>query len=407
MAAELFISVIIATYNRRHNVMRVLDHLSRQTAAAQEFEVIVVDGGSNDGTTAAVQARIGQAPFQLKAFRQGGPEGSGTDLSTQKRQHASAGEKLLPTDAFGPGSNRNLGLRHATGQVVVFLNDDVFVTPEFITAHATLHRKYPQPQIGGLGHVEQDPAIKTTPFMAWWAPFPYWMAQEIARKAESSQHSAEYSQHKSPGLEYVRLDYTFCWTMNLSLKKSFLLDMGAFSEVPFGAHEDIEIGYRLQRGGLELFYLPDALGYHHHPTTFAAECQRQYLLGRGLPFLMQRVPDPRIYRWYPLPNPMVSKSSPEWLRGQARDVARCLLLNDATVPRVLRPAIEWLEQRPHWSRLARLLYWKAMTYYFRKGYESALRDGKTIKTASPAIAGSPAQIGEDSLELSTLNRSKG
>src|SRR5713226_2895693 len=51
-------SVILCTYNRRNLVLSTLASLRRQTLAYDQFEVIVIDNGSTDGTLAAVRTYV-------------------------------------------------------------------------------------------------------------------------------------------------------------------------------------------------------------------------------------------------------------------------------------------------------------------------------------------------------------
>ena len=44
------ISVIIPTYNEEENIAQCLVSLSHQTVPRDEYEIIVVDGGSKDAT---------------------------------------------------------------------------------------------------------------------------------------------------------------------------------------------------------------------------------------------------------------------------------------------------------------------------------------------------------------------
>src|SRR5579864_3142035 len=52
------LSVVLCTYNRRNLVLSTLASLRRQTLAYDQFEVIVVDNNSSDGTMGAVWAYV-------------------------------------------------------------------------------------------------------------------------------------------------------------------------------------------------------------------------------------------------------------------------------------------------------------------------------------------------------------
>ncbi len=86
------ISVIIPVYNEEKVIGNCLDGLAKQTMA-KNLEVIVVDDGSTDG--------------------------SGT-VATLRQSHR------------GPGAARNLGAKHAHGEILVFVDADMEFAPDFV-----------------------------------------------------------------------------------------------------------------------------------------------------------------------------------------------------------------------------------------------------------------------------------
>jgi glycosyltransferase involved in cell wall biosynthesis len=95
-------SVVIPTYNEAGDIGDTIAGVLAQTRSA--LEVIVVDGGSVDGTVE-----------KLRALRGGGRV---TVIEEGRRR--------------GVAAARNAGLRCATGDVVVILNADVLLPPDFL-----------------------------------------------------------------------------------------------------------------------------------------------------------------------------------------------------------------------------------------------------------------------------------
>jgi len=59
--------------------------------------------------------------------------------------------------------------------------------------------------------------------------------------------------------------YKFFYTSNISLKKSFFEKEKFNEDFVFYGWEDIELGYRLwKKHGMEIYYEPQAIAYHHH-----------------------------------------------------------------------------------------------------------------------------------------------
>src|SRR5512136_380101 len=91
-------SVIVPTYNRRNSLQRLLESLSHQSVLPNEFEVIVIDDGSEESSPDLL---TGIYPFSLHWV-------------SQKNQ--------------GATSSRNNGALLSKGEVLVFVDDDITVS---------------------------------------------------------------------------------------------------------------------------------------------------------------------------------------------------------------------------------------------------------------------------------------
>ncbi|MBH1933618.1 glycosyltransferase family 2 protein [Streptomyces sp. AV19] len=97
------VTVIIAAYNAMPYVTRSVRSALDQSLGGERVEVIVVDDGSTDGTAAELDRLAEQAP-RLRVIHQ--------------------------PNSGGPAAPRNLGLDHATGRYVFFLDADDHLGPE-------------------------------------------------------------------------------------------------------------------------------------------------------------------------------------------------------------------------------------------------------------------------------------
>jgi GT2 family glycosyltransferase len=69
-------------------------------------------------------------------------------------------------------------------------------------------------------------------------------------------------------------------TGNASVRRDDLLRVGSFDEQFTGyGHEDLELGYRLHKSGVEILYDPEAVNYHWHPVGFTEQVGRMELAG--------------------------------------------------------------------------------------------------------------------------------
>ena len=135
MAPEF--SLIIPTYNRREALQHCLGHLEALHFARRNFEVVLVDDGSTDGTAEMVQSN---RSLPLRLIRQANG---------------------------GASAARNHGIREARGLFCLFVDDDVLVHPDLLLEHQDAHR----------GHhrlLDRGPVINISEMPPPQVPPPLW-----------------------------------------------------------------------------------------------------------------------------------------------------------------------------------------------------------------------------------------
>lgn len=110
----MLFSVVIPTYNRAELLRIALDSVFTQTFT--DYEVIVVDDGSTDDT----QEMVKSYAERLQVFRQ---------------------------ENAGPGAARNLGVAHARGEYIAFLDSDDLWFPWALALFAALIHRHPSPAV--------------------------------------------------------------------------------------------------------------------------------------------------------------------------------------------------------------------------------------------------------------------
>ena len=98
-------SVIICTYNRSPVLARALRSLARQSFAAGDFEVVVVDDGSTDNTAEVC-------------------EGMHAELANLRYIAAGKNEGLARA--------RNIGIAAAAGEYLLFTDDDCIASEHWV-----------------------------------------------------------------------------------------------------------------------------------------------------------------------------------------------------------------------------------------------------------------------------------
>ena len=228
------VSVVIPTYNRRAILRKTLLAFASQTLPPEQFEVIVVDDGSNDDTAAMV-----------KQFK------SSCSLRLESQPHT------------GANAARNRGIQAARGSVIVLTGDDMVPEPRFLEAHLAFHRAHVSETDAMLGFIDWSPEITVTPFM---------------RYLTAPEGGQQFAFHE---VKNGKADFRLFYTSNVSLKRSFLLRQSALFDTDFTytAYDDTEFGYRLAKQGMQLHYNPSAVTCHHHEMTVDSFIERQRKAG--------------------------------------------------------------------------------------------------------------------------------
>jgi glycosyltransferase involved in cell wall biosynthesis len=328
------VSVVVPTENRAEVLEQTLVLLLAQDWPAERLEVLVCDGSIDD-----------------------------TGRMIDRVAASSAVEvRRVVVDAPLAAVKRNRGQREACGELVIFLDDDVWVRPDFVRRHVEMHRRWPDP-VAVLGLVEQSPRMPKDPFVDWFRPFAY---DRIADRAGQP------------------VPFWFHWTMNLSLPRQVMLerDLVFHEDWTTDGHDDVELGYRWERAGYQTVFEPEAWGEHYDPDDLGDACERQASYGRGLRDLEVLVAEPDLLERYGV---FSWRSSP---RSAVRGLARRALFNRVTVP----PLQRRLERSRHRRRSAEWCYWKVMLHHTEVGYRSAEPRASSVASSTARSAGSAVVI---------------
>ena len=241
----ILISVIIPTFNKAKILQKSLIKYDCQSLDKRIFEIIVVDDGSAKNEKEKVREIIKGLRIKVLFFEQ---------------KH------------LGPAAARNLGIKKAKGKIVLLVNDDTIPSLDFIKGHLLFHWKHLGEEYGLLSYLTWDSGLEITSFMKWLENGgPYFSFNKLESKTE--------------------VGWERFWTCGVSVKKSFLLKAGLFDEqFPFAAWEDIELGYRLNRKGLKLFYDKSITAFHYHPTTLKSVKNKMLANGEALILLRKKIP---------------------------------------------------------------------------------------------------------------------
>ena len=319
MTASYDLSVIIPTYQGRACVERALQALAQQTLPPTAYEVIISIDGSDDGTRELVAQFL--APYRLLGLWQ-------------------------PNQ--GRAAARNAGIHAASGELLVFLDDDMEPTSKLLEAHLQAHATASHLAVIGAVPICNDPALP--PVSAY-----------IATKF--NQHLLRLAQ---PGYPFKLRDF---YSGNFSIRRNVLLDVGLFDEVfKLYGNEDLELSLRLARAGVRIVYSSEALAHQHNTKDFAGHACDNIAKGRTAVLLVSMHPG----AFYDLKLSAYEHGSRRWrlLRAAMLGASRFWSRTHTSVIGF----IHWLEQRR--PAQLNLFYTLALDYCYWLGVQTALRENR-------------------------------
>ncbi len=222
----IHVSVVVPTLNRRSALEHVLPTLACQSFDRNNYEILLCDAGSTDGTRELTDSlRIPNLD-------------------------------LVAVTHSGRAAARNAGIRRSQGRIVLFSDADILADPHLIEEHVRTHERYERAAVVG------------------------WEVQVASldeyRRAETdpAARSRLHPPRERP------ISWLFFLTGNASVRRDALVEAGMFDEsfTAYG-HEDLELGYRLQRRGTRIVYQPRAVSYHWHPETVDNRAAKKRLSG--------------------------------------------------------------------------------------------------------------------------------
>jgi GT2 family glycosyltransferase len=203
-------SIVIPTYNRLPILQKCLMAMEQQQQFDQPYEILVVDDGSTDDTVNFLQTHSTEFPHV----------------------------RLLQQDHGGAAAARNAGIEAAAeGNVIVFIDSDLVVTPQFLTSHAAA--------LAG---------------------------NDCAFTYGRVINTCNFDEPTSEPLKVTDLSAAYFATGNVAIARHWLIEAGMF-DTGFRQYgwEDLELGVRLKKLGLKIIQCPDAVGYHWHPPFSLAQ----------------------------------------------------------------------------------------------------------------------------------------
>jgi O-antigen biosynthesis protein len=224
------VSVVVCTCNGVRTIRECCEGLRK--VDYPNFEVIVVDDGSRDGSAAIAQAY---------------------------------GFRVISTPNRGLSNARNTGLQAATGEIVAYIDDDASPDPQWLSYLAQTFMNSDYAAVGG-------PNI---------APPRDGLIAECIANAPGGPVQVLISDHEAEHLPGC----------NMAFRKSDLAAIGGFDPQFRVAGDDVDVCWRLRQSGRKLGFCPAAMVWHHRRGSVRAYWKQQRGYGQAEALLEAKWPE--------------------------------------------------------------------------------------------------------------------
>ncbi|MFL5802109.1 MAG: glycosyltransferase family 2 protein [Roseiflexaceae bacterium] len=221
------VSMIIAAHNEARGIGAKLDNILSLDYPREQFEVIIVSDGSNDGTETIV------------------------------RGYADQGVRLLARPRQGKAPALNAAVAAASGEILVFSDANSMYAPDAIRA---LARPFADPEVGGVAGNQVYLPKRASAAASSAGEHSYW---NFDRKLKQSQSTAGNAISATGAIYAIR--------------------RALFQGVPLGVTDDFATSTSVIAQGYRLVFAPDAIAYEPAAQSSVVEFGRKTrVITRGL-----------------------------------------------------------------------------------------------------------------------------
>ena len=219
------VSVVIPSWNGLEHLKICIGSLLTQNNPGMEWEILVFDNGSRDGTSEWLNIRSDKI-------------------------------KVLSSDVnIGFSGAVNKLVKASEGEVVAILNNDTLPKPEWLSALVDSIYSAP-PDVVAVSGMIIDWNGNRVDFAKGCMTFDgHAFQQDFNRRIENSRvpKSGE--------------DLLFACGGNMIVRKEDFLEYGGFDEDYFAYYEDVDFGWRLWSAGKRVIFAPEAIVHHRSGAT--------------------------------------------------------------------------------------------------------------------------------------------
>lgn len=221
------LSVILCTYNRDRYIYPVLQSIVQGDLPYADYEIVFVNNNSTDNTEAECRR------FQA--------------------DHPDINLRYCVESLQGLSHARNCGIRNAQGDILVYVDDDALVNPQYLSTYADFFQRNPHAVAAGGPILPQYDGCEEPSWMS------HYTRQLVTGKLYLGEKEREFSKGAYPGGGNAAYRKSVFDAVGL-----FNTDLGRKGNSLIGAEEK-DLFDKMTSRGMRFYYLPTAILYHLIP----------------------------------------------------------------------------------------------------------------------------------------------
>lgn len=231
------VAVIVTVFNDEKRIAACIDSLLSQNY--ENYQILVVDDGSTDGTRAIVQSKFPQVELISLETNQGVP------------------------------AARNAGIRNTGAEIIAFLDADARAPIDWLR---TLIAPFSDQAVGASSGPDKAPPEDG----------------DFAHCVDFTMRSWIATGRLRVSSPLARFSLTGC---SMAVRSAVFTEVGLFDERLRYRGEEKELSQRIRRHGHKIVYVPDVEILHHRRDTYYGFWRQNYLSGRARYEILALAPD--------------------------------------------------------------------------------------------------------------------
>jgi poly-beta-1,6 N-acetyl-D-glucosamine synthase len=242
---EPYVSILVPAYNEERVIEKAIRSLLQQDY--RNYEIIVIDDGSSDGTSAVAQKLVGT--------------------------YGQTSVKLIRQQNAGKAAALNMGISAARGEMILCVDADSNLAPDSL---AMMTRHFVDPKVAAVaGNVKV----------------------RNRHNLITRLQALEYIE----GLNLARQAQAFFRSVNIipgpigMFRRKIVMDVGGYESDTFA--EDADLTLKIVTAGHHIRYEPRAISFTEAPETMHQLLKQRYRWTRGILQSMKKRPDEFLRPW--------------------------------------------------------------------------------------------------------------